>query len=158
MDKIKTYYGYNKNHKSKNFPNKFNKDDRNKPYLSIPSAEELLEYEEITEGSAERIVEMFEAEQIHRHEYENKSLKANNYTKNLAIVFNAITAICIMLTSIYFVSAHNDNFNASLVLASGFALLAFNSFLRNYRKDRRFNRQKHFKNNYKNPRNSEEPK
>lgn len=65
----------------------------------LPSPEVLEAYDTVMQGSAERIVGMFEREQIHRHEWERRALKVHHYSTLLGQLLGFMIAIAIFVSA-----------------------------------------------------------
>ena len=141
MEKSKNYYDHNKTNKQKSY--KDNKFDQHRNYLQLPSAASLAEYEELSEGAADKIVEMIEAEQIQRHEIENFRVRTDNRYRYCALLIEFLTIITIIITALS-LSSHDSKISFAIV-TWGFSIILFGkilSFLKNIYSRRRFNRYK----------------
>ena len=53
----------------------------------LPSAHELVQYEQATSGAADRIIKMAENQSAHRQEIEKKVISANTRDSKLGVIF-----------------------------------------------------------------------
>ena len=65
----------------------------------LPSAEMLAAYDDIMPGSAERMVAMFEREQAHRHQWEQRALKVHQVSTILGQLLGFFVAVACCLNS-----------------------------------------------------------
>jgi uncharacterized membrane protein len=65
----------------------------------LPDPEILEAYDYIVEGSAKEIIDMFRAEQAHRHLWENRSLKVHLFSTLLGQCLGFLIAIAIFISA-----------------------------------------------------------
>lgn len=65
----------------------------------LPSPEILEAYDTVLAGSATRIVEMFEREQAHRHQWEHRALKVHQVSTILGQVLGFFIAVAIFASA-----------------------------------------------------------
>lgn len=65
----------------------------------LPSAEQLEAYDAVLQGSAARILEMFEREQVHRHAWENRALKIHQVSTVLGQFLGFLIAVAIFVSA-----------------------------------------------------------
>jgi uncharacterized membrane protein len=87
----------------------------------LPSPAILKEYDEVSEGAADRLIEMAEIEQEHRHEWELAALAAYDRNFRLGQKCGALVAMSIIGAAIYVGHFLHDYFLAGIIAASGFA-------------------------------------
>jgi uncharacterized membrane protein len=71
---------------------------RNQPRRSpegLPSPEILEAYDTVLKGSATRIIEMFEREQMHRHQWEHRALKVHQFSTLLGQGLGFLIAVAL---------------------------------------------------------------
>jgi len=114
----KSNNNYNKNRQS----NSRNPRPESRPHNFLPSPGILESYEEISEGSVKKIIDMAESEQQHRHSWENKYLKSMSYTTRVGQLLGFALAIIIVYAALVLHSDLNTVL-ASVVVFSGFGFL-----------------------------------
>jgi uncharacterized membrane protein len=75
---------------------------RNQPRRSpegLPSPEILEAYDTVLKGSATRIIEMFEREQMHRHQWEHRALKVHQFSTLLGQGLGFLIAVAIFASA-----------------------------------------------------------
>lgn len=82
----------------------FNRTQRNENQArrapeGLPSPEVLEAYDTVLAGSATRIVEMFEREQAHRHQWEHRALKVHQVSTILGQVLGFFIAVAIFASA-----------------------------------------------------------
>jgi uncharacterized membrane protein len=116
---------------------------RIKPHTILPAPSILQAYEEISEGSVDRLMEMAEIEQTHRHEWEDKSLELYAKAHRIGQVYGLLISLSIITASLYVaVELHNMHLAMIIVIAGFFSLTVSSvlaSRIRRYeRKPRKF--------------------
>ena len=97
-----------------------NQSNRNSEFMPNP---ELLEaYDYVVEGSASRIIAMFEAEQKHRHEWEISALKTHTASTVIGQVLGFFIAVSIF-SSAAIVGIHGNSTTAALIWVFGLAII-----------------------------------
>ena len=87
----------------------------------LPSPAILKEYNDVAEGAAERLMEMAEIEQEHRHEWELGALAAYDRNFRLGQKCGLILALSIISSAIYVGHFLHDHYLASIIAGCGFA-------------------------------------
>lgn len=77
----------------------FQKPPQRRAPEGLPSPEVLEAYDTVLEGSASRIVEMFEREQMHRHAWENRALKVHQVSTVLGQLLGFGIALAIFISA-----------------------------------------------------------
>lgn len=88
----------------------------------LPAPGILESYEEISPGSVKIIMDMAKTEQMHRHEWENRYLKAMAYTSRVGQLLGFALAVILVYTCII-LSMDKMEQLASVMAFSGFAFL-----------------------------------
>jgi uncharacterized membrane protein len=65
----------------------------------LPSPEMLEAYDTVLAGSATRIIEMFEREQTHRHQWEYRALKVHHVSTLLGQLLGFLIAVAIFVSA-----------------------------------------------------------
>ena len=77
----------------------FSKPQQRKAPEGIPSPQELEAYDTVLKGSASRIIDMFEREQLHRHAWENRALKVHQVSTLLGQLLGFGIGIAIFVSA-----------------------------------------------------------
>jgi len=88
----------------------------------LPSPETLEAYDTVMQGSAERIVGMFEREQIHRHEWEKRALRVHHYSTLLGQLLGFLIGISIFISA-SIIGMHGNPTTAAFVWVFGMAIV-----------------------------------
>lgn len=88
----------------------------------LPSAEQLEAYNYVVEGSAGRILTMFEAEQKHRHQWEVNALKTHSFSSLLGQVLGFFIAITIFISAAL-IGMHGNSTTGALIWVFGLAII-----------------------------------
>ena len=75
---------------------------RNQPRRApegLPSPEILEAYDTVLKGSATRIIEMFEREQMHRHQWEYRALRVHQFSTLLGQALGFLIAVAIFASA-----------------------------------------------------------
>jgi uncharacterized membrane protein len=133
--------GYDKN-KRPRFDNRY---PRKKPQGSFPSPSALRAYEEVSEGSADRLIEMAEIEQNHRHDWENSALIAYSKSYRFGQFCGMMVAIAVVYGALYAAKELHDQKLACIIAISGFASLMVSTIFaaRTKRYESRFRKSPH---------------
>lgn len=115
--------------------NRFNGAKRSHSILPPPHI--LQEYERLSEGATDRLIEMAEIEQAHRHDWEDDCLRAYTKSHRIGQLFGFIAALAIVGVT-YLLATSGNGETASVVAASGFLMLIVNTLV--IAKTRRFER------------------
>ncbi|MDX2095658.1 MAG: DUF2335 domain-containing protein [Alphaproteobacteria bacterium] len=65
----------------------------------LPSPEILKDYDAVLTGSATRIMEMFEREQMHRHQWEYRALRVHQFSTLLGQALGFLIAVAIFASA-----------------------------------------------------------
>ena len=84
----------------------------------IPPPSMLAGYEDILPGAADRIFAMAENQQVHRHELENKAMKANTEAEKRGTYAGAFIATLVILCSTVLIAMGKSAEGLSMVLPS----------------------------------------
>lgn len=84
----------------------------------IPPAALLAEYERVLPGVSERLIRMFEQEQMHRHQLEIKALTEEKFTIKLGQFLLLIVVICSVLAGV-FLSLRGAEVSGAIMGAAG---------------------------------------
>lgn len=74
---------------------RFNPNKPRRAPEGLPAPELLEAYDAVIEGSAARIVAMFEREQAHRHQWEHRALKVHQHSTLLGQILGFMIALAI---------------------------------------------------------------
>jgi uncharacterized membrane protein len=88
----------------------------------LPSPELLEGYDYVVEGSAARILQMFEAEQKHRHAWEVNALKTHSFSTILGQVLGFFIAASVFVSAAI-IGIHGNSTTAALIWVFGLALI-----------------------------------
>jgi uncharacterized membrane protein len=88
----------------------------------LPSAEMLESYNAVIPGSASRIIEMFEREQVHRHQWEYRALRVHQVSTILGQLLGFFVAIAIF-ASATIIGMHGNASVAAFVWVFGMAIV-----------------------------------
>jgi VIT1/CCC1 family predicted Fe2+/Mn2+ transporter len=88
----------------------------------MPSPELLEGYDYVVEGSAARILAMFESEQKHRHEWENRALKTHASSTLLGQVLGFFIAVTVFVSAAV-IGIHGNSTTAALIWVFGLAIV-----------------------------------
>lgn len=78
----------------------------------LPSPQILEAYDAVLKGSATRIVEMFEREQLHRHQWEHRALKVHQISTILGQLLGFLIAVAIFTSATIIGMVGNANVGA----------------------------------------------
>jgi len=111
----------------------YNKKDRDegpkkRSHFLLPPPAILEAYEQMSPGATDRLIEMAENEQNHRHAWEDKALSSYVLSNRLGMIFGSFVAIMIISSSIY-LAQNGDNKTAIAIAAFGFASLTVSSLV-----------------------------
>jgi uncharacterized membrane protein len=101
---------------------------KRKPQSILPPPSILRAYEEISEGASDRLIEMAEIEQIHRHDWENMALTAYARSHRLGQICGMLVALAIIYASIYAVKVLHDQYLATMIAGCGFSSIIVSTF------------------------------
>jgi uncharacterized membrane protein len=129
------YNDENKEGRERQSGGRFNNNRRSHSILPPPHI--LQEYEKLSEGATERLLEMAEIEQAHRHDWEDDALRSYTKSHRIGQLFGFIIALAIVGVALY-LAVNGYGQTAAVVAASGFLSLTINSLVT--AKTRRFDR------------------
>ena len=72
---------------------------QNRTVELLPHPEVLESYNYVVEGSAQMILNMFEVEQKHRHEWESQALRIHSYSTILGQILGFLIAIAVFVSA-----------------------------------------------------------
>ena len=96
-----------------------NYNNRTTSYI-LPPASLLEQYEALIPGSSEKIMDMVDAEQDHRHKWENRALTAYIWSYRIGQLFSLISITTIIIASLYSIKILDDNKIAMTIIICGF--------------------------------------
>lgn len=108
----------------------------NKPFRppeSLPHPEILEGYDYVIEGSAERILAMFEKEQGHRHNWESRALKVHSISTILGQVLGFGIAVSVFVAAII-IGMYGDTSIAAFIWVFGMAIVVMAGLVWTYAK------------------------
>lgn len=88
----------------------------------LPSPEILEAYDTVLAGSATRIIDMFEREQQHRHQWEHRALKVHQISTLLGQLLGFLIAISIFISAAV-IGVHGDATAAAFIWVFGLAIV-----------------------------------
>jgi uncharacterized membrane protein len=88
----------------------------------LPSPEILEAYDAVLAGSATRIVEMFEREQAHRHQWEWRALRVHQISTVLGQILGFLIAIAIFVSATL-IGMHGNPTAAAFIWVFGMAIV-----------------------------------
>jgi uncharacterized membrane protein len=88
----------------------------------LPSAEQLEAYNYVVEGSAGRILTMFESEQKHRHQWESNALKTHSFSTLLGQILGFFIAVTIFVSAAI-IGMHGNSTTGALIWVFGLAII-----------------------------------
>ncbi len=88
----------------------------------LPSPEILEAYDAVISGSASRIIEMFEREQSHRHQWEHRALRVHQISTFLGQVLGFLIAIAIFVSAT-FIGIQGNATAAAFIWVFGLAIV-----------------------------------
>lgn len=100
----------------------------------LPSPEVLEGYNLVVEGSAARILSMFEAEQKHRHTWENDALKTHTFSTILGQVLGFVIAASVFISAAL-IGMSGSSATAALIWVFGLAIVVMTGLVWVYAKN-----------------------
>ena len=100
---------------------------------ALPHPEVLEGYDYVVEGSAARILAMFEAEQKHRHEWEAKALRVHSISTILGQVLGFAIAVAIFVAAAI-IGMYGDSGIAAFIWVFGMAIVVMAGLVWTYAK------------------------
>lgn len=98
------------------------KDQQRRAPEGLPAPEVIEAYDTVLPGSAARIIDMFEREQMHRHQWEHRALKVHQTSTLLGQVLGFLIAIAIFVTAAVIATSGNATAGA-LIWVFGLAIV-----------------------------------
>lgn len=99
----------------------------------LPHPEILEGYDYVIEGSAERILTMFEREQMHRHEWEARALKIHSLSTILGQILGFFIAVAVFAAAIV-IGLYGDTNTAAFIWVFGMAIVVMAGLVWSYAK------------------------
>ena len=94
----------------------------------LPNPETLEAYDYIVEGSAKQILDMFEREQQHRHEWETAALKVHRVSSVLGQVLGFLIAIAIF-ASASLIGIYGSSTTAAVIWVFGLSIIVMSALV-----------------------------
>lgn len=88
----------------------------------LPSADVLAAYDQVMPGSAARLIGMFEREQAHRHQWEERALRVHQVSTILGQLLGFFVAVAIF-GSATIIGMHGNASVAALIWVFGMAIV-----------------------------------
>ncbi len=88
----------------------------------LPSPELLESYDYVVEGSAKQIMEMFAAEQKHRHEWELNALKTHHFSTLLGQILGFFVCVAIFISA-SLIGIYGNQVIAATIWVFGLAII-----------------------------------
>jgi uncharacterized membrane protein len=88
----------------------------------LPSPEILEAYDTVLAGSATRIIEMFEREQAHRHQWEHRALRTHQFSTVLGQLLGFMIAVAIF-ASATLIGISGNSTAAAMIWVFGMAIV-----------------------------------
>ena len=112
------------NNRNKHSGNRDN--NKRKAVEVLPSPEILEAYNYIVDGSAKMILDMFEREQVHRHQWENEAIKSHIMSTILGQVLGFVIAMSIFVSAAV-IGINGDSNIAAFIWVFGLAIVVMAS-------------------------------
>lgn len=84
----------------------------------LPPSNILEKYEDLAPGSAEKIIDMVDIEQDHRHKFENRALTASIISYRLGQIFGFIFLLASLAATLFLINSSADKYNAIYLFIS----------------------------------------
>ncbi len=108
---------------------------KKKPYTApkktveiLPNPETLEAYNYVVEGSAKQILDMFEREQQHRHEWEASALKVHRISSVLGQILGFLIAIAIFVSASV-IGVYGSTTTAAVIWVFGLSIIVMSSLV-----------------------------
>lgn len=88
----------------------------------LPSPEMLEAYDAVLAGSAARIIELFEREQLHRHQWEYRALRIHQASTILGQLLGFLIAVAIFVSATV-IGLHGNPSTAAFIWVFGMAIV-----------------------------------
>ncbi|MES2983900.1 MAG: DUF2335 domain-containing protein [Pseudomonadota bacterium] len=105
-----------------------NKPQGRKSPEGLPSPEILEAYDTVLKGSATRIIEMFEREQTHRHQWEHRALKVHQVSTLLGQLLGFLIGVAIF-TSATIIGLSGNASVAAFIWVFGMAIVTMSAIV-----------------------------
>ena len=99
-----------------------NQSEKRRSPEGLPSPEILEAYDTVLAGSATRIIEMFEREQQHRHQWEHRALRIHQFSTILGQLLGFVIAVAIF-GSATLIGMSGNSTAAAMVWVFGMAIV-----------------------------------
>jgi uncharacterized membrane protein len=99
-----------------------NQSDKRRSPEGLPSPEILEAYDTVLAGSATRIIEMFEREQKHRHQWEHRALRIHQFSTVLGQLLGFVIAVAIF-GSATLIGISGNSTAAAMIWVFGMAIV-----------------------------------
>ena len=99
-----------------------NQSDKRRSPEGLPSPEILEAYDTVLAGSATRIIEMFEREQTHRHQWEHRALRIHQFSTVLGQLLGFFIAVAIF-GSATLIGISGNSTAAAMIWVFGMAIV-----------------------------------
>jgi uncharacterized membrane protein len=99
-----------------------NQSEKRKSPEGLPSPEILEAYDTVLAGSATRIIDMFEREQIHRHQWEHRALRIHQFSTVLGQLLGFLIAGAIF-GSATIIGLNGNSTSAAMIWVFGMAIV-----------------------------------
>ncbi len=100
----------------------FDKQQPRRAPEGLPSPEMLEAYDTVLKGSATRIIDMFEREQMHRHAWENRALKVHQVSTVLGQILGFGIALAVFISAAVVGQSGNPSI-AAFIWVFGLAII-----------------------------------
>ncbi len=99
----------------------------------LPHPEILEGYDYVIEGSAERILNMFEREQKHRHDWESRALRVHSLSTILGQLLGFLIAVAVFGAAVV-IGLYGDTNTAAFIWVFGLAIIVMAGLVWSYAK------------------------
>jgi uncharacterized membrane protein len=99
----------------------------------LPSPEVLESYDYVVEGSAERIIGMFEREQKHRHDWEARALRVHMVSSILGQILGFLIAMAIFISA-SLIGIYGDKTLGATIWVFGMSIVVMSALVWAYAK------------------------
>ncbi len=119
--------------KASNHQQRGGRGGNNRPNNPLPHPEILEGYDYVIEGSAERILNMFENEQKHRHSWESRALRIHSISTVLGQLLGFLIAVAVFGSAIV-IGLYGDTNTAAFIWVFGLAIVVMAGLVWTYAK------------------------
>jgi uncharacterized membrane protein len=106
---------------------------QNRTVEILPHPEVLESYNYVVEGSAKMILEMFEIEQRHRHEWEKQALRIHSFSTVLGQVLGCLIAIAVFVSATI-IGMYGNSTMAAFIWVFGMSIVVMAGLVWSYAK------------------------